>query len=80
MFWNRMLNQSGELLQLKCFSLFVRADSRIKSENDKKGISELFLLLAGPEGFEPSPTVLETGMLPLHYGPIFVICITFSSD
>ena len=26
--------------------------------------------MAGPEGFEPSPTVLETGMLPLHYGPI----------
>ncbi len=26
--------------------------------------------LAGAEGLEPSRTVLETGMLPLHYAPI----------
>ena len=25
--------------------------------------------MAGVEGFEPSPTVLETGMLPLHQTP-----------
>ncbi len=27
--------------------------------------------MAGVEGLEPSRTVLETGMLPLHYTPIF---------
>ena len=27
--------------------------------------------LAGVEGFEPTPTVLETGMLPLHHTPIY---------
>ena len=26
--------------------------------------------LAGAEGLEPSRTVLETGMLPLHYAPV----------
>ena len=26
--------------------------------------------MAGAEGLEPSTTVLETGMLPLHYAPI----------
>jgi hypothetical protein len=28
-------------------------------------------LFAPVEGFEPSQTVLETGMLPLHYTDIF---------
>ena len=28
-------------------------------------------ILAGVEGLEPSRTVLETGMLPLHHTPIF---------
>jgi hypothetical protein len=27
--------------------------------------------MASREGFEPPPTVLETGMLPLHYRDIF---------
>ena len=30
-----------------------------------KTLSELLIILAGVEGLEPSPTVLETGMLPL---------------
>ena len=29
------------------------------------------VFLAGAEGLEPSRTVLETGMLPLHYTPMF---------
>ncbi len=28
-------------------------------------------LMAGAEGLEPSRTVLETAMLPLHHAPIF---------
>ena len=28
-----------------------------------------FQALAGAEGLEPSKTVLETGMLPLHHAP-----------
>ena len=28
--------------------------------------------LAGAEGLEPSRTVLETGMLPLHYAPKYI--------
>ena len=27
--------------------------------------------MAGVEGLEPSRTVLETGMLPLHHTPVF---------
>jgi hypothetical protein len=27
--------------------------------------------MAGPEGIEPSFSVLETDVLPLNYGPIF---------
>ncbi len=30
-------------------------------------------LFAPVEGFEPSQTVLETGMLPLHYTDIFIV-------
>ena len=37
------------------------------------------LLLAGVEGFEPSRTVLETGMLPLHHTPIFLMIWTHIS-
>ena len=33
------------------------------------------LFLAGVEGLEPSRTVLETGMLPLHHTPIFTFYI-----
>ena len=29
--------------------------------------------MATPHGFEPRPTVLETGMLPLHYGVVINI-------
>ena len=31
--------------------------------------------MAGVEGLEPSRTVLETGMLPLHHTPIFTFYI-----
>ena len=27
--------------------------------------------MAGPEGIEPSLSVLETDVLPLNYGPVF---------
>ena len=33
-------------------------------------LRERIFVLAGAEGLEPSRTVLETGMLPLHYAPI----------
>ena len=33
--------------------------------------------MAGAEGLEPSTTVLETGMLPLHYAPIKFIWWAF---
>ena len=33
----------------------------------KHSTPELHPHLASREGFEPPPTVLETGMLPLHY-------------
>ena len=44
--------------------------------NEKKAAKRL-LLLAGAEGLEPSTTVLETGMLPLHYAPIQFIWWAF---
>lgn len=33
--------------------------------------------LAGPEEVESPPTVLETGMLPLHHGPINLFTVSF---
>ena len=33
-------------------------------------------ILAGVEGLEPSRTVLETGMLPLHHTPININDLT----
>ena len=39
--------------------------------NKKPPMKSSEVLLAGVEGLEPSRTVLETGMLPLHYAPIF---------
>ena len=35
-------------------------------------------ILAGVEGLEPSRTVLETGMLPLHHTPLFATIILYS--
>ncbi len=44
-------------------------------DEDKKRaltfVSALLFVMAGAEGLEPSTTVLETGMLPLHYAPIY---------
>lgn len=34
--------------------------------------------MATRQGFEPRPTVLETGMLPLHYRAIFLIVEVFA--
>ena len=42
-----------------------------------KKAAKWLLLLAGAEGLEPSTTVLETGMLPLHYAPIQFIWWAF---
>ena len=40
------------------------------SGNKKRATKKsLFILVAGVEGLEPSRTVLETGMLPLHHTP-----------
>ena len=36
----------------------------------QKNHANAWFLLAGAEGFEPSRTVLETVMLPLHHAPI----------
>ncbi len=36
--------------------------------------------MAGPPGFEPGQTVLETGMLPLHHGPLFDFQISKCPD
>ncbi len=33
--------------------------------------------MAGPPGFEPGQTVLETGMLPLHHGPLSLFYFNF---
>lgn len=41
--------------------------------NQKTTLIGWFFALAGVEGLEPSRTVLETGMLPLHYAPIKLI-------
>ena len=32
-------------------------------------------ILAGPRGFEPRSTVLETGILPLNYRPLVSVLI-----
>ena len=40
-------------------------------------VSALLFVMAGAEGLEPSTTVLETGMLPLHYAPIQFIWWAF---
>ena len=45
-------------------------DIPLLSQWIKKSRSEERDFLAGAEGLEPSRTVLETGMLPLHYAPI----------
>ena len=46
-------------------------------DEDKKRaltfVSALLFVMAGAEGLEPSTTVLETGMLPLHYAPIIMV-------
>ena len=38
-------------------------------------LRERIFVLAGAEGLEPSRTVLETGMLPLHHAPVFLCLI-----
>ena len=35
-------------------------------------------ILAGVEGLEPSRTVLETGMLPLHHTPMIATVILYA--
>ncbi len=47
-------------------------DCRSRILTIKNGSNPVFEpnILAGVEGLEPSRTVLETGMLPLHYTPI----------
>ena len=50
-----------------------KISSSLKYEKTRRnGLNTMFkpfLLLAGVEGLEPSRTVLETGMLPLHHTP-----------
>ena len=48
-------------------------DCRSRILTIKNGSNPVFEpnILAGVEGLEPSRTVLETGMLPLHHTPIF---------
>ena len=41
----------------------------------KKHRKHKLAAMAGVEGLEPSRTVLETGMLPLHHTPILTLCI-----
>ena len=38
-------------------------------QKNKEQLTLLSIFMAGVEGLEPSRTVLETGMLPLHHTP-----------
>ena len=56
-------------------------DCRSRILTIKNGSNPVFKpnILAGVEGLEPSRTVLETGMLPLHHTPISKVLVYYTT-
>ena len=76
-FWYRTAHHSPTKQSTGLFCLTVRALSGFESIliNKKiKSSKSYSLFFTGVEGLEPSRTVLETGMLPLHHTPKYLIC------
>ena len=59
------------------YSLFSRPRGP-RSQNKTNPLG-FVLLLAGPRGLEPRPTVLETVILPLNYRPFCFFCDAYTS-
>jgi hypothetical protein len=53
---------------LRCL-VYITNTAALKQLHKAKSTAIAALILAGAEGLEPSRTVLETAMLPLHHAP-----------
>ncbi len=64
---NRKFSIHAPLRRFVDMTGFALPPAKVKSL--ETSVFQGFLSMAGVEGLEPSKTVLETGMLPLHYTP-----------
>ena len=79
----RLLQKAPKKLNIELLGGFsystVTVTAKILRQTIIVKCSAVFVM-AGVEGFEPSRTVLETGMLPLHHTPIFATSLLYSRE